>query len=358
MKIQFAFLLLSLLFLIVIFTGCVQSPEKLATPSPVTTNFPVPSNPPTETMQPTLTLSPASTNTIKPLSIPTVVPTLPTFTPTFISTLSVEDARQRLLDLLANNGGCQLPCLWGITPGKSSYLEAHSIMISLSGIAETVHPDSISPLYVDVEDNSHPNKRVVDRLNTKLGDDYGTDGIISSISFGALQEEVTFDANGNWTEKRPIFDSTTFGKRVAYYSLAHVLTEQGVPASVMIQFNGASLYPDYALGLDIALIYPDQGIWVNYKMPMQNRANAKVGCPNGSAQVDMELFPSGNRNSFYAQLDQTNWGVTKGAYKPLEEVTGMSVEKFYETFRNPTSDQCIQAPANLWPTPEFESPNN
>ena len=95
----------------------------------------------------------------------------------------------------------------------------------------------------------------------------------------------------------------------------------------MIQFNGASLYPDYVLGLDIVLFYPDQGIWVHYKMPMQNRANTKVGCPNGNAQVDMELFPPGNPSSFYEQLDQTNWGVIKGGYKPLEEVTVHSMRK-------------------------------
>jgi hypothetical protein len=278
-----------------------------------------------------------------------------------IPTLSAENARLRLLDLLANNGECKLPCLWGITPGKSSYREARSILIPLSGIAETAFfdpksPDSISPLYT--ENNLHLSTNVVDRLSTSVGYLYGADQIVSRIGFEALEEEVTFDSKGNWTEKRPIFDSNTFLDRAAYYSLAHVLTEQGMPASVMIQFIGGSLYPVYAGGLDIALLYPDQGIWVNYTMPMQNHGDIKIGCPNGNAQVKMELFPTGNPKSFYAQLDLTNWGMIKGAYKPLEEVTTLSVEKFYETFRNPTSDQCIQAPANLWPTPEFESPNN
>jgi hypothetical protein len=232
----------------------------------------------------------------------------------------------------------------------------------LIGIAEIsdftpkYHGDVIRPLYI--EDNSRSNPSVVGRLNTTVDYLYGNNGIVSHIHFTALEEEVTYDSKGNWTTKRPILDSTTFKKRVAYYSLAHVLTEQGIPASVMFQFSGASLYPVDVLGLDIVLFYPDQGIWVQYKMSMQNRGKTKMGCPNGNAQVEMELFPPGDSSSFYAKLDQTDWGVIKGAYKPLEEVTGMSVDKFYEIFRNSTSNQCIQAPANLWPTPEFESPNN
>ena len=34
--------------------------------------------------------------------------------------------------------------------------------------------------------------------------------------------------------KTPIYDSPTFGKHVEYYSLSHVLSEQGIPNSVMI----------------------------------------------------------------------------------------------------------------------------
>jgi len=365
MKMQKILVLFSLLLLFVLVAGCGQSPTSMATSHPVATTLPVNNLSPTKTTLPTIT--PSTTNTIIPL--PTLAPdltstTIPLPTATIVPTLITEEARKRLLELLMTNGDCRLPCIWGITPGKSSYLEGQSILMPLKGIADTTgtgfgvsSTDNISHLYIEVDSISPLYIEGNMRLNTLLAYVYGTDGIVSSISFGALEEEVTYDAKGNWTTKRPIYDSTTFGKRVAYYSLAHFLTEQGIPASIMIQFSGMQFSPVVAGGLDIALLYPSQGIWVNYEMTMQNRGNTKMGCPNGNAQVDMELFPLGTPSSFYAQLDQTNWGITKGGYKPLEEVTTMSVEKFYEIFRNPTSNQCIQAPANLWPTPEIDSPN-
>jgi len=36
---------------------------------------------------------------------------------------------------------------------------------------------------------------------------------------------------------------------------------------------------------------------------------------------------------------------------PLEEATGMTVETFYETYRDPANDPCIETPRDLWPDP-------
>jgi len=61
-------------------------------------------------------VTPAPTVMPTATAMSTFTPTLtavPTNTPTAISTLSVEQARAELLDLLATNGDCRLPCLWG-----------------------------------------------------------------------------------------------------------------------------------------------------------------------------------------------------------------------------------------------------
>jgi hypothetical protein len=36
---------------------------------------------------------------------------------------------------------------------------------------------------------------------------------------------------------------------------------------------------------------------------------------------------------------------------PLEEATGMTVTSFYETFKNPENEACLETPAELWPNP-------
>lgn len=321
-----------LLLFITVVAGCSQLTESKATSSPAASVVTVSSALPTDTMPPTLTSAATDTPT-------------QSFTPTVVPTLSVEDARKRLLELLATNGDCRLPCLWGITPGKSYYLEARNILMPLSGIAETAHFDSsspvddISPLYVERES----------RLNNRVAYLYSDDGVVSRIGFRAIEQQLSKDEYGN-TIATPIFDSPTFAKRTEYYSLSHVLTEQGIPDSVMISFYLPSDNPTFAGGFEIALLYPEQGIWVHYTMPLYSQSGTQRGCP-ASAHVEMDLYPSGNPEAFYLLLEETDWARMKHGYKPVEEATSMSLEQFYETFRNPT-DQCIETPTNLWPTPE------
>jgi hypothetical protein len=269
-------------------------------------------------------------------------------TPTAVPTLSIEDARTKFLDLLASNGDCRLPCLWGITPGKSTYLEARTILMPLSGVAETAYfgytsypEDDISPLYVEGDL----------RLNARVLYVYGNDGIVSLLTFRALEEKVAKDSNGNSIET-PIYDSAEFKQRVEYYSLSHLLTEQGLPTSVMIASSGPSINRSGSILTHIAVLYPEKGIWAQYTTSVNETEVADIirSCPV-DAHIEMELSPPGNPDSFFTLLDKTDWGVTKNSYKPLEEATSLSVKEFYQTFRNPT-DKCIETPVDLWPTPE------
>lgn len=332
MKIQKVSQCLSLLLLIVMLTGCGQPEESVTTASP---SVPVTTASATETHQPTLT----PTVTRKPT---------PSSTHTAVPTLLVEDARQRLLELLANNGGCQLPCLWGIMPGITTNGDARNTLMPLSSIAvpETTYFGSlhgvpvgaITSLYVEGELH----------LNASIGYDVFDDGdTVRSIGFRVLEESLDKkDEYGNQI-KTPIYDSPTFGKRVEYYSLSHVLSEQGVPDSVMIYIPRVEGQPIVAGILEAALLYPEQGIWIKYTMSMSNNGTIIKGCP-ANAHIEIQLYPSGNPESFFSLLEKTDWGRTKGGYKPLEEATSMSVEQFYETFRNST-DKCIETPTNLWP---------
>ena len=315
----------SLLFIAII-SSCAQPVQSTPTLSLAAQTIPITMTIAARTSTPTLT--PSATNTPIPAT-PTDVPTLP-----------AEGARQRLLALLENNNGCRLPCLWGITPGKSTSLDARSILLPLRGIAETAYfdpdsPDSISPLYI--QDNQ--------RLYTDIIYLYNADSVINLIGFESLEEELSKDEYGNQLTT-PIFDLPLFLKRVQYYSLSHVLSEQGMPESVVIRISGLR----YHEAMEIVLLYPQQGIWADYTMVVYDKNIVKYGCP-AKSYIDMFLVPPGNPDSFYALLDKTDWGVTKVGYKSINEATSMSVEEFYETFRNPTN-QCIESPTNIWPTPE------
>jgi hypothetical protein len=252
-----------------------------------------------------------------------------------------------LLSLLANNGNCRLPCLWGITPGKSNYKEARGILMPLSSLAETVVFDwlypggGISPQYIEGDF----------RLNSSVSYLYNDDGIVSAVYFESLEEELSKDEYGNQLTT-PIYGSPEFIQRVEYYSLSHLLSEQGIPTSVMISRELTYENNRRSFLINIAVLYPNQGIWAQYTTWMaENEVGSSMrSCPI-NARIEMYLTPTENPDSYYALLDKTDWGTTKVGYRPLEEVTSMSVDEFYETFRNPT-DQCIEMPTNLWPTPE------
>jgi hypothetical protein len=38
-------------------------------------------------------------------------------------------------------------------------------------------------------------------------------------------------------------------------------------------------------------------------------------------------------------------------YIPLEKATTMSLDEFYQTYRQP-GNECLMTPAEIWPTPE------
>lgn len=303
-------------------SGCAQSTDPLFTPTP---NFPIAATN-TVTLTPSFTAVPIASSTQTPT--PTMVPTLP-----------AQKARAELLQLLSNNGGCRLPCLWGIAPGKSSSQEAAANLVPLSSLSDFTSlfpsPGDISPSYF--EGNI--------AIYTRLAYIYSENGIVNAITFNAEAHRPL--AQGGYED---VFDSKFFGEKASAYSLPHVLSEQGIPSSVMIETAGGPLTHGDTGGFDILLLYPQQGILINYKTQMHLVGSNVRGCPS-NAYVQMELYSPGPPDSFFEALKRTDWPLKMTGYKPIEETTTMSVQEFYDTFREP-ANQCIETPAQLWPTPE------
>lgn len=320
------------LTLIMLAAGCTQPSGNTATPLPLRPSQSASNS------APTLMLTPAPADTPTPPPTPTSVPTLTT-----------DDARARLLDLLANNGGCHLPCLWGITPGMSTYQEAQTILAPLSGISDLTgfraDGGSIAPLYTEGDMTLITNAGFLSKSE-----------IVSHIAFQTRELKNITVPNGK-PGFADIFDSASFGKRVSYYMLPHVLSEQGVPAAVVISTYRSLAAPGGGTifgGFDIFLLYPDQGLLVHYTTQMQLVGANVRGCP-ANAHMELELYPSGKGNSFSELLASTQWAGLWPVpdnlyYKPIEKATSMSLEQFYQTFRQ-TTNECLETPASLWPAP-------
>ncbi len=248
---------------------------------------------------------------------------------TVVPTLPVNQANSRLLELLANNGNCQLPCIWGITPGESTFGDAQDILIPLSSIstftALSTSPGDISPTYVEGDN----------RVSARIAFPFSATGVIRHVVF---QMGITSA-------------SDEFSKQIEYYMLPNILTEYGNPTTVMLSTMAKLPSSGVPGGFKLLLLYPEKGILVNYTMQMQITAENVMGCPSNAHHVELGLYPSGQADSFFDLLEPSGWPqIIQKTYKPIDEATSMSQEDFYRTFSQHT-DKCILTPANLWPVP-------
>ena len=263
----------------------------------------------------------------------TVVPTIPT--------LSLDAAQSKFQSLLSNNGGCKLPCFWGISPGKSLFQETVAILEPLSSISEFTRFEnnigSIGPDYIDGKFKIHTNVDFLTSPNTNTVSEIG----FTARAFNRIDDTLI-----------DVFDFSDFNKLFNYYMLPNILTEYGNPTTVMIS-TMAKLPTSGAShgGFNILLLYPEQGMLVNYTMQMEVVDKNIMGCPSNS-HMELVLFPSNQTDIFLSLLEPSGWAqIIQNTYKPLDEATSMSQEDFYRIFSQQT-DECILTPANLWPIPD------
>lgn len=281
---------------------------------------------------------PIATAPTDPTVVASTDQTLPS--PTGVPPLSIEEARSRLLDLLRNNGGCKLPCFWGITPGKSLFREVSTILMPLASISDfTSFESGLGAIYPDyyIEDD------LKIKLNVSLIADVDNQRV-NSINFmaGVLKRE------GNVAND--VFDSPYLVEHLSYYLLPTILTQYGEPSQLMLSTMAKLSSTGVPGGFKILLLYPDHGMLVNYTMQMQPSGEDIMGCPSNS-HVEFELYPPGDADSFFDLLERSGWTqIIQKTYKPLDEATSVSQEDFYRIFSQQT-DECIRTPANIWPVP-------
>jgi len=278
----------------------------------------------------------------------THVPTL-TSTITFAPTLPLNEAGLRMLDLLANNGNCRLPCFWGITPGRSSTMEANNILNQLGNLSfELIFRPTggeYKPIYFEKGSTSGylENDLVIFILFSLKSDK--DNSIVSHISFH-VNTYIELPEPSNPGNLYPeILGNNPIGEKLAFYLLQHILSEDGRPSSVLIYTYSEGIEnPDY-WPFDMLLLYPDQGILIHYYLEPRKNGTNILGCLLNN-NLEIELYPSGNGDAFMDLLD-SYWIESLPIFKPIDEVTSMSLNQFYETFRKPT-DQCLVTPSKYW----------
>ena len=320
--------------LLVLLIGC----SSRSTMSPKSTSTSV-SSAPTAKSEPTAGMSSLATvaapaTKIEASPSPTIVPKvtlaskLPT--PTMGPTIPIDQEETLVLELLQNNANCQLPCWWGFTPGKTSWQTAETYFASLGKKVDKFSNSRLTNYTVKFKVPSH---------DMQVGQVYNVKDELIDL----IWVKGSTVRNG-----RRIFGDQMFLEDWNNYLLPQMLTTYGQPAEVLLKtFQSV---PEGMPPFNLLLYYPQRGILVRYYGLAEKHGEQLRLCPQQS-DITLWLWPSGHAMTLQEIANSgQDFPIEEVAdYRPLGDVTKMSTEIFFESFKNANNMACIETPAKIWP---------
>ncbi len=276
---------------------------------------------------------PAVTDTPSPTAThtPTVTAPSPTSTPAPLPpALTKEEALKFVISLQETNGGCELPCWWGITPGETMGKFAKQALSPLRDFMK---------FFVGYLGGSEA------RYEFRL-EEY------NNIRSELIMKDEEQPVGEIWVfsfipdEDR----STRYHESWRRYFLDEVLTRIGTPSDVWLGFGphtgDRDERPPQSIPYfyELYVIYSDLGLILQYAGPaIQGEPNR--ACLSFDQLKEMRIY---SRRRSRGPLVGPPWEPFTYA-RPTSEIMGVSVEEFYETFRNLEGQPCLESPAKYWP---------
>ncbi len=267
------------------------------------------------------------------LSTPPTAISTPTWTP--IPTLSSEMSQITLVNLYSNNGGCQIPCWWGIAPGLTSWVQANEILV----------PMSVGPLYSSNGKNGITMYAFTYRV--PKGVDFPTALNIEGDYYSNYFDPTLFVQNNTVLA---IELNTGWISQDFDYSLVGLLKMLGQPDEIWLRLITDET-SDYGPRYDIRLFYRTKGILLSSGGNATRQGEKLLVCP----QVYWEdKFPpsvilwSPILNMTFEDFNDNLLGDMRKTYSAeyvlLENVTeSFNVADFYETYLEPGTAACFTA---------------
>ena len=298
---EFNFLPIIILFL----TGCATLPNATMTQVSSVTTVP--------TAHSTSTTTPILTETSSPE--PTIEPTW-----TLPATVPVDDSFSEINELFRTNGGCRLPCWWGITPGQTKWEDARNILF---------------PFADNVADGQDKNGEFLAGLMTHYitsngGTGFEQDYIIKNGIVQAIKIKLHHPIPGP--------------------KLKEMLSNYGIPDEVYLggTYDQPSEGPPWQ-SFWLFLYYAKRRIFVEYSQgfepPQPPNGFLSICFPESKIEYS-ELHIWGPEYSFEETLASIiqDYNPTRS----LEDVTDLTDEELYKKFASSNDVPCIKTPAKNW----------
>ncbi|MDD5468087.1 MAG: hypothetical protein PHS96_09785 [Anaerolineales bacterium] len=150
----------------------------------------------------------------------------------------------------------------------------------------------------------------------------------------------------------PIYGELTFNTAFAYYLLPQMLSNYGPPSQVLLlPFPDDPERPNFTWQpFSLVLLYPEQGIIVEYVSQRETIGENFAGCPD-KAHFSLGVWSPDSDLPLKTIVQKAGMEIHElniDYFKPLEEATSLSLEEFYQIYKNPQNTQCIKTPISIW----------
>jgi hypothetical protein len=272
-----------------------------------------------------------STQTINlPLITPTISPKppqtqypMPSETP--LPTLEPTEAKKQLDTWMKQNGGCKLPCWWGIVPGETKIIDMRrkfqpfDFKIKSKAyeftFKEGIKKEVWTGIYYDRNDD------------TKV---FSVDSIDGEIMRIRVYDDLTNE-----------------------FTIKTLLDEYGQPQQILLKTEPAS--PTGKTPYSLILAFLDEGILAHFDVPFDGgiiQGDNILICP-GTVLPVLKLWKSNDAEQGIIELKKfiedielnNNFGGKE--YQQIGDISDLTIEKFYTGFRNNKSF-CVVTNAEQW----------
>lgn len=288
-------------------------------------------------------------------SIPTQTKKLSS--PTATLYLLLEVTKDAVRKMIFENGSCQLPCVWGQTPGQTSthafkkFAEQFEVFDEEGDIWSLYHYyDRYGGFDIFLEHTENTGDLITNSFGLSYWDN---DNIVEALSLSAnvqiRNEQVAKTAYGH----------PSFREHFGYYFPSQILSNYGKPSQVWIlPFMRESEMPsEYRPAFNIVLAYLKQGFFVEYIQPRSETEDLILGCPKDAGDMILVSWDPNRQLLLPEVVNLYHSGPSAGGFnnltidhfRPIEEVTSMTLDEFYLHFKNPENESCIETPKELWP---------
>jgi hypothetical protein len=268
----------------------------------------------------------------EPLST-TLGPPSATFLPTNMPTLTTGEQDIYVRELLKTNAGCQLPCWWGITPGKTSWNDTEDFLRYLAAtIGQTKLETGVKLHWAILQDN------------------------LSYIDQGFLEREVregimeTFFVGGNHSSTQNQMD---FESMWESYSPKQVLRTYGVPSRVLLSAPGGTGLGDTGNnGYILWIFYDHLGFLIRYggtvaDLPVYHFCPELQKGANDIYRINFTLqYPD---HPLPLEWDDAILTTQPSRAKSIQDAAGISIDEFYRLFTQNEEPACFDTPHDIWP---------